>query len=139
MWLDWSKRAHRGLRTWILYLLQNGPKNGAEIMSSMEAMSSGWWRPSAGSVYPMLEAMTQQGLIKRLEDGRYDLTTQGKEEIEWPSHMKLEPKSVEEITKLIASYVSYLEDISTTDRDKVISQAQKLKELSTRISKVVGD
>ena len=102
-------------------------------------MSSGWWRPSAGSVYPMLEAMTQQGLIKRLEDGRYDLTTQGKEEIEWPSHMKLEPKSVEEITKLIASYVSYLEDISTTDRDKVTSQAQKLKELSTRISKVVGD
>lgn len=112
--------------------------NGAEIMSSMEAMSSGWWRPSAGSVYPMLEAMTQEGLIKRQEGGRYALTTQGKEEIDWPHHMKSEPKSVEDITKLIASYVSYLEDISTADRDKVLAQAQKLKELSARILKVAG-
>lgn len=138
MWLDWSKRAHRGLRTWILYILQNGPKNGAEIMTSMEAMSSGWWRPSAGSVYPMLEAMAQEGLVKRQEDGRYDLTTQGREEIEWPSHMKREPKSVEDVVKQIGSYVSYLEDISSTDKDKVAAQARKLKDLSTRISKVAG-
>ena len=138
VWLDWSKRAHRGLRTWILYLLQSGPKNGAEIMGAMESMSQGWWRPSAGSVYPMLELMTEEGLIKKMEDGKYDLTPQGRVEIDWPYHMKHEPRSVEEVVKQINSYVSYLEDISATDKVRVAEQAQKLKELSTRLAKAAG-
>ena len=139
MWLDWSKRTHRGLRTWILYILQAGPKNGAEIMSSMESMSSGWWRPSAGSVYPMLETMTQEGLVKKKEDGRYDLTAQGKEEVSWPSRMAHEPRSVEDVVTKISSYTSYLEDLSVTDKDKVRAQAQKLKDVSARLSRVAGD
>ena len=141
MWLNWSKRRHhRGLRTWILYILQNGPRNGVEIMDAMEGMSRGWWRPSAGSVYPMLESMTEEGLIKKKEDGRYELTPQGKEEIDWPSRMHgHEPKSVEEVIKHISSYISYLEDLNATNKPEVTAQAEKLRELSSRLSKAAGE
>ncbi len=138
MWLDWSKRSHRGLRTWILYILQAGPKNGAEIMDSMESMSRGWWRPSAGSVYPMLETMTGEGLVKKNQEGKYDLTPQGKEEIDWPHHMKQEPRSVDEIVTQVGSYISYLEDISASDKAKVAASAPKLKDLSARLARVAG-
>ena len=102
----------------------------------MESMSSGWWRPSAGSVYPMLETMAQEGLIKKKEDGRYDLTPQGKEEVTWPSHMAHEPRSVEDVVTKISSYVSYMEDISATEGDKVKAQAKRIKDLSERLSKM---
>ena len=36
----------RGLRMWALSILARGPKNGAEIMNSIEEMSQGWWLSS---------------------------------------------------------------------------------------------
>src|SRR5467141_1174536 len=69
----------RGLRPWVLNILRRSPKNGAEIMDEIENMSQGWWRPSPGSVYPMLEEMVQDGLIEKRDDGRYEITTKAKE------------------------------------------------------------
>jgi len=88
----------------------------------------------------MLESMTEEGLIKKKADGRYELTPQGKEEIDWPSRMHgHEPKSVEEVIKHISSYISYLEDLNVTNKPEVNAQAEKLRELSTRLSKAAGE
>jgi DNA-binding PadR family transcriptional regulator len=134
MWLNWSKHRHRGLRTWVLYILEKGPKNGAQIMDSMETMSQGWWRPSPGSVYPMLESMVEENLIKKLDDGRYEITPQGKEEINWPARMgRREPTTLGEIVGQISNNISYLEDISKSKSPELQEQSKKIAELAARL------
>jgi DNA-binding PadR family transcriptional regulator len=140
MWFNWSRHKHRGLRGWVLYILELSPKNGAEIMDAMEKMSQGWWRPSPGSVYPLLESMTTEGLIKKREDGKYELTEQGKEEVGWPSRMRSTyPRSIDDVLLEMGSYVSYLEDLATSDHSKLAPYLQKIKELQARLSKLGTD
>ncbi|HMD78845.1 MAG TPA: PadR family transcriptional regulator [Nitrososphaerales archaeon] len=136
--MDWSKKSHRGLRTWILFIIQNEPKNGAEIMDSMESTSRGWWRPSPGSVYPMLQQLTGEGLVKKREtDGKYEITPQGKEEIEWPSRISRGgPRSVEGTIDELSSYVAYLEDLSQVKDRRIAENAGKIRELGERLAKV---
>lgn len=138
MWLDWSKRAHRGLRTWILVLLAKQPMNGAEIMDAMESGSRGWWRPSPGSVYPMLEQLRTEGLIKKREsDGRYETTPQGLEEGEWPARMHgMGPRSVESIVAEMSSNVSYFEDLAQRKDPKLVQSSKEITELADRLSKL---
>ncbi|WP_371810342.1 PadR family transcriptional regulator, partial [Acidianus sp. RZ1] len=53
----------RGLRYIILHLLLvKGPMTGAEIMDEVERNSLGVWRPSPGSVYPMIRNLESEGL-----------------------------------------------------------------------------
>ncbi|HKT21417.1 MAG TPA: PadR family transcriptional regulator [Nitrososphaerales archaeon] len=136
--MDWSKKAHRGLRTWILVILQQGPKNGAEIMDAMESGSRGWWRPSPGSVYPMLEQLSGEGLVKKRDsDGRYEVTPQGREESEWPSRvLSSGPLSIERILGDMSSNVSYLEDLARSKDPKVTENSRQIRELADRLSKI---
>jgi len=140
MWLDWSKRSHRGLRTWILVLLTKQPMNGVEIMDAMESGSKGWWRPSPGSVYPMLEQLKVEGLIKKRDpDGKYEITPQGREEGEWPARMHgMGPRSIEGILAEMSANVSYLEDLAQTKDPKLAQNANPIRELANRLTKIGG-
>ncbi len=139
MWLGWSKRTHRGLRTWVLYILKEKSRNGAEIMDSMEVMSQGWWRPSPGSVYPMLESMVEEGMVRKMKDGRYELTQAGKEEVDWPSRIGgVEPRSVDAIIDTLSGCVSYLEDVSSSQGEKMKKNRERIRGLSIRLAKVGG-
>jgi DNA-binding PadR family transcriptional regulator len=134
-----SKRTHRGLRHWLLYLLRDSPKNGVELMDAMEGMSRGWWRPSPGSIYPMLDSMTHEGVIKKLLDGKYELTQAGKEEMEGPREFhRTEPRSVEQVLEQMSGYVSYLEDLSHTRANKIKENSSKLKDLRDRLGELGG-
>jgi DNA-binding PadR family transcriptional regulator len=69
------------VRTAILALLAEEPKHGYQIIGQLGERSGGMWRPSAGSVYPTLQQLADEGLIKGDEsDGRtvYSLTDSGK-------------------------------------------------------------
>jgi DNA-binding PadR family transcriptional regulator len=101
-------------------------------------MSQGWWRPSPGSVYPMLEEMVQDGLIKKREDGRYELTSKAKDEDEWPfgSHFT-GPRSVEAMLNEISGYISYFEDLTKADRTKLASYSDKIKTITERLLALV--
>ena len=62
-------RAKRGdVRAAALALLAEEPRNGYQIIQEIEARSRGMWRPSPGSVYPALQQLEDEGLI-RSEDG----------------------------------------------------------------------
>ena len=77
-----GRRARRGdIRTAALMLLAEEPRNGYQIMQEVEERSGGLWRPSPGSVYPALQQLLDEGLIREQEiDGRrgYALTDEGK-------------------------------------------------------------
>ena len=63
-------RARRGdVRAAILALLREEPRNGYQIIQEIERRSGGLWRPSAGSVYPALQLLEDEGLIEGVEDG----------------------------------------------------------------------
>ena len=78
-------RARRGdVRTAALLLLAEEPRNGYQIMQELEERSGGAWRPSPGSVYPALQQLEDEGLIRSGDqDGRklFELTDAGREEV----------------------------------------------------------
>ena len=49
---------------WVLSILQQSPKKGAEIMDQIEIATQGWWRPSPGSVYPLLDELQKEEASK---------------------------------------------------------------------------
>jgi DNA-binding PadR family transcriptional regulator len=79
-------RMRRGdIRTAVLAVLVDGPGHGYDIMSRLEEKSGGVWRPSAGSVYPTLQQLDDEGLVTATEtDGKrvYTLTDEGRAEAE---------------------------------------------------------
>jgi len=124
---------------WVLSILQQSPMNGAEIMDQIELVSQGWWRPSPGSVYPLLDELQKEGSIKKLEDGKYVITEKGKQEFEWPWGMpKRHPRTPDEVLVEMNGYVSYLEDLAKSDRSKLIPHLQAIQELQVRLSKLEG-
>jgi DNA-binding PadR family transcriptional regulator len=78
-----GRRAKRGdIRTALLVLLAEEPRNGYGLMQEIEARSDGAWRPSPGSVYPALQQLEDEGLVRREErDGQrlFHLTDAGTE------------------------------------------------------------
>ncbi len=76
-------RAKRGdVRAAALTLLAEEPRNGYQIIQEIESRSSGVWRPSPGSVYPALQQLEDEGLVRTTdaEGGRkaFELTDEGR-------------------------------------------------------------
>ncbi len=80
-----GRKARRGdIRTAALLLLAEEPRNGYQIMQEVEERSEGVWRPSPGSVYPALQQLEDEGLIRSEEaDGRkrFAITDAGREHV----------------------------------------------------------
>jgi DNA-binding PadR family transcriptional regulator len=76
-------RMKRGdVRSAVLRLLLESPMHGYQIIHEIETRSGGVWKPSAGSVYPALQLLADEGLIVAHEnEGRrtYTLTDTGRE------------------------------------------------------------
>ncbi len=73
------------LRLALLSLLSDGPRHGYELMKQLEARSGGAYRASAGSVYPTLQQLEDEGLAvsESIEGKRvYRLTPEGEREVE---------------------------------------------------------
>jgi len=81
-----GRKARRGdIRTAALLLLAEEPRNGYQIMQEVEERSDGAWRPSPGSVYPALQQLEDEALIRSEEhDGRklFVLTDEGRAQVE---------------------------------------------------------
>ena len=75
----------RRRRTALLTLLDEEPRNGYQLMQEIEHRSDGVWRPSPGSVYPALQQLEDEGLVRSDEsEGRklFHLTDAGRKAAE---------------------------------------------------------
>src|SRR2546429_8445786 len=52
------------VRLAILSLLSEGPKHGYQLMKELKERSGGMYRASAGTVYPTLQMLEDEGLIE---------------------------------------------------------------------------
>jgi DNA-binding PadR family transcriptional regulator len=86
----------------ILRLLKEKPRHGYEIMRALEEKMGGCYTPSAGTVYPTLQLLEDQGYIRAVE-------TEGKKVY----HMTPEGE------KFLAEHRDILDDILERIRDTV--------------------
>ncbi len=73
------------VRLAILSLLSDGPKHGYQLMKEMTERSGGLYHASAGSIYPTLQQLEDEGLIvSQRQEGKkvYTLTEAGSKELD---------------------------------------------------------
>jgi len=77
-------RMRRGdIRTAVLAVLTEAPGHGYDVMQNLEDKTGGAWRPSPGSVYPTLQLLEDEGLVRSTErDGKrvFEITEAGRAE-----------------------------------------------------------
>jgi DNA-binding PadR family transcriptional regulator len=76
--------AHGRLRLYLLKLLDEAPRHGYEVIRLLEERFHGLYAPSAGTVYPRLAKLEQEGLVTHsTEGGRkvYSITAAGRAEL----------------------------------------------------------
>jgi DNA-binding PadR family transcriptional regulator len=71
------------IRYHVLEALAEKPMSGSELMNEIEKRTDGRWKPSPGSIYPLLAWLQDNGYVKELPSDqsgmkRYELTDSGK-------------------------------------------------------------
>ena len=81
-----GRRLRRGdVRAAVLVLLEESARNGYQIILELCDRSNGAWRPSPGSIYPVLQQLEDEGLIEidAAQSGKtFHLTDSGKALVE---------------------------------------------------------
>jgi len=76
--------AHGSLRLYLLSLLASSPKHGYELIQALSERFGGTYSPSAGTIYPRLSKLEEDGLVTKSTDGRktvYAITDAGRAEL----------------------------------------------------------
>ncbi len=99
--------SHGRLRLYLLKLLAEGPKHGYELIRLLENRFLGLYAPSAGTIYPRLARLENEGQVTHTAVGGrkvYDITDAGRAEL---------AARQGELTELESEIQSSLADLST--------------------------
>jgi DNA-binding PadR family transcriptional regulator len=132
-------RARRGdVRAALLALLDEEPRNGYGLMQEIERRSEGVWRPSPGSVYPALQQLEDEGLVRAVESGGrrlYELTDDGRTYVEEHRDALAEPwaavtgemnSGVFELRALAGQVTAALMQVAFTGSDAQVDEAKQV-------------
>lgn len=76
--------SHGDLRLYLLSLLDETPLHGYGIIQALSERTGGTYTPSAGTIYPRLAKLEDEGLVTKTRDGRttiYAITDAGRAEV----------------------------------------------------------
>jgi len=122
------------VRLALLSLLAEGPKHGYQLMKELKERSGGMYRASAGTVYPTLQMLEDEGLIELDAESpkrAYKITDAGQEEL------KRDPEAV----KRIWERAEHWEDWSQYSGPEILAFASplgKMLKASMRAAKWAG-
>jgi len=77
--------SHGDLRLYLLSLLAESPQHGYGIIQALTDRTGGTYTPSAGTIYPRLAKLEEEGLVSKTIDGRttiYAITDAGRAELD---------------------------------------------------------
>lgn len=75
---NWLKETQKGyIRIATLILLSKKPYHGYEVMREIKDKTKGFWKPTAGGIYPVLKDLQESGYIQ----GEWDVKTKRKKKI----------------------------------------------------------
>jgi DNA-binding PadR family transcriptional regulator len=123
-----------------LLLLAEEPRNGYQIMQEVEERSDGVWRPSPGSVYPALQQLEDEGLIRSSEGGGgtgkvFELTDAGKTYVQerdedapapWEQMSKNVSDQAYELAGIMREVASAFTQVMRTGSETQIGEARKV-------------
>jgi DNA-binding PadR family transcriptional regulator len=113
--------SHGGLRLYLLSVLEEEPRHGYEIIRLVEDKFMGMYTPSAGTIYPRLTALEEDGLVQHeTKDGKkvYQLTDAGRAEL---------AERRDEIDSVISDAVQSARGMAREIRDDVRSSVRDLR------------
>jgi|1186.fasta_scaffold1063067_1 DNA-binding PadR family transcriptional regulator len=145
-------RAGRGeIRAAILALLSEQPMHGYQIMSELAERSGGVWRPSPGSIYPTLQQLTDEELVRgeEREGGRriFELTDAGREAAAqaaatppWQAVGEDADASALELRDLVHQVVAAARQVAMAGESRQIDQVKDvLRDTRRRIYGILAD
>ncbi|WP_239154006.1 PadR family transcriptional regulator [Amycolatopsis sp. FDAARGOS 1241] len=100
------------MRPAVLALLSESPMHGYQLMQEIRRRSNEEWRPSPGSIYPILQQLEDEGLVRTVEEGGRrvaQLTDAGREHVAgreeefaalWESHTPDDDPTADRFTAL---------------------------------------
>ncbi len=97
----------------LLLLLAEEPRNGYQLMQEVEERSGGRWRPSPGAVYPSLQQLEDEGMVRPVEhDGAklFEITDAGRRHLE-ERHGQVPPWASDDEPEAIADLRSQMKQI----------------------------
>jgi DNA-binding PadR family transcriptional regulator len=146
-------RARRGdIRLGILHLLADAdrPMHGYEMIRELQDRSGGAWRPSAGSIYPTLQLLEDEGLVESTEGtGKrlYALTQAGRDEIDnrggqapWEEFSEPTDSPWTDLRNAgVGLMAAAMQGAHTANEDQLHRIAATLREARSRIYRILGE
>ena len=137
-----ARKAGRGdIRAAILALLAEEPMHGYQIIQELTDRTGGAWRPSPGSVYPTLQQLEDEELVRTVHsDGRrvFELTDAGREQAAaLPSAAPWEAAGegdddISELRDLVFQVLGATRQVAHAGTPKQIAAAQTILENARR-------
>ncbi len=104
------------LRYMILHVLREENLTGYQIMKRIKEFT-GFWKPSPGSLYPILKSMEKEGLIKR-KDKKYEVTEKGR---------KVEKRLELSREKWKKSMMEFFAEAGEVEKEKIEKEIEKIR------------
>jgi DNA-binding PadR family transcriptional regulator len=133
-----GRRARGDVRSAILLLLDEQPRNGYAVMQEVEERSSGAWRPSPGSIYPALAQLEDEGLIAPAEGEQgkaFALTDAGREYVAenrerlgvpWETASEGMPEGLHELRRVAGQLGMAAMQVAQTGDSRLIAGARQI-------------
>ena len=128
--------AHGSLRLYLLALLNEQPRHGYELIQALSDRFGGTYSPSAGTIYPRLSKLEEEGLVTKSTDGRktvYEITEAGRAELEArrPELDTIENDLTDSVRRLADDVRAEVNDAMRSMRAELASAAREAKRQAT--------
>jgi len=130
--------SHGSLRLYLLSLLDESPRHGYELIQALSDRFGGTYSPSAGTIYPRLAKLEEEGLVTKSADGRktvYAITDAGRAELaaRRPELDAIEEELTDSVRRLADEVRAGVNDAMRTLRAELASAAREAKRNASRV------
>ena len=128
--------AHGNLRLYLLALLEERPRHGYELIQALSDRFGGTYSPSAGTIYPRLSKLEEEGLVTKSTDGRktvYEITDAGRAELDSRRHEldAIEDDLTDSVRRLADGVRAEVNDAMRSLRAELASASREAKRQAT--------
>jgi DNA-binding PadR family transcriptional regulator len=130
--------AHGSLRLYLLSLLDESPKHGYELIQALSERFGGTYSPSAGTIYPRLAKLEEEGLVTKTTEGRktvYAITDAGRAELADREHEldAIEDEVTDSVRRLADEVRAGVNEAMKSLRADLASAARDAKRAAPRV------
>ena len=136
--------AHGSLRLYLLSLLAERPRHGYELIQALSDRFGGTYSPSAGTIYPRLAKLEEEGLVTETAGDRktvYEITDAGRAELAARADdlRNIEDEVTDSVRRLADEVRSSVNDAMRSLRAELAAAAREAKTEARFTATVIPD